>query len=84
MARKIYLSGSTTLLPCLKERLQKEVSALATTGMTVEVHAGDSRQHAAFLGASVLATLGSFQEYVITKKEFSASGFDVLKKWKTY
>jgi len=83
MARKIYLSGSSTLLPCLKERLQKEVATLATTGMTVEVHAGDSRQHAAFLGASVLATLGSFQEYLITKDEFSASGFDVLKKWKT-
>ena len=83
MAKRIYLSGSTTLLPCLQERLQKEVAALATTGIAVEVHAGQSRQHAAFLGAAVLATLGSFQDYLITKEEFGASGFDVLKKWKT-
>jgi len=83
MARKIYLSGATTMLPCLKERLQKEVSTLATTGMTIEVHAGEFRQHAAFMGASVLASLGSFQDYLITKEEFNASGFSVLKKWKT-
>ena len=84
MARKIYLSGSTTLLPHIQERLQKEVSALATSGLTVEVHAGPSRQHAAFLGASVLASLGSFQNYLITREEFNAEGFDILKKWKTF
>ncbi len=80
MAKKIYLSGSTTLLPGLKERLQKEVSQLGTTGLAVEVHVSESQQHAAFVGASVLAMLGSFQSYLITRDEFSSIGFEALRK----
>ena len=83
MARNIYLSGGTTKLPGLKERLQKEVSLLTTSGLTVEVHTAPSQHHAAFLGASVLATLGSFQNYLITREEFGSLGFEALKKWST-
>ena len=83
MAKKIYLSGGTTGLPGLKERLEKEVSQLATTGLAVEVHVSETQQHAAFMGASVLATLGSFQNYLVTREEFSSLGFDALKKWST-
>lgn len=84
MAKKIFLSGGTTQLPGLKERLQKEISSLVTTGLTVEVHDEPSQQHAAFLGASVLATLGSFQNYLVTREEFASLGFEALKKWGTF
>ena len=82
MARKIYLSGASTFLPGFKERLQKELTSLSTTGLTIEVHAAPSQQqHAAFLGASVLATLGSFQNYLVTREEFNSVGFEALHKW---
>ena len=84
MSRKIYLSGGSTVLPGLLERLQKEVSLLSTTGLTIEVHSAPSQQHAAFLGASVLATLGSFQDYLVTREEFNTLGFEALKKWNTF
>lgn len=83
MAKKIFLSGGSTQLPGLKERLQKEVSALATTGLLIEAHISPTQQHAAFLGASVLATLGSFQDYLVTRQEFSSLGFEALRKWST-
>ena len=81
LAKNIYLSGATTLLPGLKERLQMELSALAPQGTTVTVTAGPSRQHAAYLGASVLAHLGSFQKILVTQEEWGAVGIDALNKW---
>lgn len=83
MAKKIYLSGATCQLTGLQERLQIEVSQVATTGLAIQVHTNGNLQHAAFLGASVLATLGSFQNYLVTREEFSSLGFDALKKWST-
>ena len=82
LAKNIYLSGATTLLPGLQERLQKEVATLAGSAITVEVHAGPSRQHAAYLGASVLASLGTFEKVnVVSQEEWSSNGVNAFKKW---
>ena len=81
LLRSIFLSGGTSLLPGLKERLKAELSALAPVGSTVEVHASENRQHAAFLGASVLAGLTSFHQSVITQDEWNSKGADALDKW---
>ena len=80
LLRNIYLSGGTSLLPGLPERLKTELVTLAPTGSTVEVHASENRQHAAFLGAVVLAGLSSFPESVVTQEEWSTKGIDALKK----
>lgn len=81
LSRKIYLSGATTLLPGLANRLQKELSALAPQGASIEVHASDTRHHAAYIGASVLAGLSSFQKMVVTQEEWGSLGLEALKKW---
>ena len=81
LSRKIFLSGASSLIPGLQERLQREVSSLAPQGSNIEVHASETRHHAAFLGASVLASLGSFQSMLVTQEEWSALGLDALKKW---
>ena len=81
LLRNIYLSGGTSLLPGLQERLKAEISTLAPSGNTVEVHASENRQHAAFLGGAVLAGLSSFSETVITQEEWESKGSDALKKW---
>ncbi len=84
VAKSVYLSGGCTLLPGLQERLQKELNVLAGSGLPVEVHAGPSRQHAAFIGASVLSSLGTFSRVnVVTLEEWCESGVDALNKWKT-
>ena len=81
LLRSIYLSGGTSLLPGLQERLKMEISALAPTGTTVEVHASENRQHAAFLGAAILAGLTSFHQSVITQDEWNSKGPEALNKW---
>ena len=81
LLRNIYLSGGTSLLPGLQERLKAEISTLAPAGNTVEVHASENRQHAAFLGAAILAGLSSFHQSVITQEEWNSQGPDALNKW---
>lgn len=81
MLRNIYLSGGTSQLPGLQERLKAEITSLAPSGNTVEVHASENRQHAAFLGAAVLARLSSFSESVVTQDEWNVKGSEALKKW---
>lgn len=81
LLKNIYLSGGTSLLPGLRERLKAEITALAPTGSTVEVHASDNRQHAAFLGAAILARLSSFSQCVITQEEWNSKGPEALNKW---
>ena len=81
LLRSIFLSGGCSLLPGLQERLKAEITALAPAGSTVEVHASENRQHAAFLGAAVLARLTSFSQSVITQEEWNSKGRDALEKW---
>ena len=81
LSKKIYLSGGSSVLPGLKERLQKEISALTPTGVVVEVHINDGCHHAAYCGASVLASLGSFQNCLVNYEEWTTVGTEALKKW---
>ena len=81
LSRKVFLSGGTSLLPGLQERLKQELISLSPQGTNVEVHASETRQHAAYLGASVLSSLSSFQNMLLTQDEWSTLGMDALKKW---
>ena len=81
LLRNVFLSGGTSLLPGLSERLKGELTALAPVGTTVEVHASEHRQHAAYLGASVVSRLTSFEQSVVTLDEWNLKGPEALKKW---
>ena len=81
LLRNIYLSGGTSLLPGLRERLKAELTALAPAGTVVEVHTSEHRQHATYLGASVLSRLTSFHQSVVTQDEWNSKGPEALKKW---
>ena len=56
----IILSGGTTLIPGLAERLQSEVQALAPINARVRVSAPDDRYLAVWMGGSILASLTTF------------------------
>lgn len=81
LSKKIFLSGGSSVIPGLKERLQKELLGLVHAGVAVEVHASESCHHAAYIGASVLASLGSFQNYLVTLDDWTTAGVESLKKW---
>lgn len=80
MSRRIYLSGGTTLMVGFPERLEVELRQLLMPRSEVQVHGSEHRQHAAYLGASVLASLASFEKSLISLEDWSESGLDALKK----
>nr|XP_039272382.1 actin-100-like isoform X2 [Styela clava] len=76
----ILLEGGSTLFPGFPERLQKEVQAFAPAGITVQVEAIPDRRHCAWLGGSVLASTGMFQQYWITKDEYEECGPSIVQR----
>lgn len=83
MCRNIYLSGGGSMSPGLAERLQEEVSELMPSTSHVQVHSGLERQHAAYIGASVVAKLPLFEELCVFKEEWDENGSEALEKWLT-
>ena len=78
----IVLSGGSTLFHGLRDRLQREVSALLTRsskgsvphGMTVMVAAAPDRKHAAWVGGSILSSMPAFRSLWITRDEYDEVG----------
>ena len=79
MTRHIYLAGGTTLLIGLQERLQKELQVL-NPRLDVQVHASENRQHAAFLGSSVLASLNSFSKSLVDAETWATKGLSAMRQ----
>ena len=80
MSRRIYLAGGTTLMVGFPERLEVELRQLLMPRSEVQVHGSEHRQHAAYLGASVLASLASFEKSLISLEDWSENGLNALKK----
>jgi len=74
----ILLSGGTTMLRQLPERIQKEVVALAPPQMKVKVVAPPERKHSVWMGGSVLASLDTFQSLWISQEEYRESGPGII------
>uniref|UniRef100_A0A0N5A0G8 PH domain-containing protein n=1 Tax=Parastrongyloides trichosuri TaxID=131310 RepID=A0A0N5A0G8_PARTI len=64
--KNIYLSGGTSLLPNLAERLENEIMKLVPSTIHIQVHTSPWRYHAAYLGAQVLASSCTFDSNCIS------------------
>lgn len=80
LSSNIVLTGSSTLIPGLAERLSYELNRTPYYGK-VRIHTGSTglagtieRRHGAWIGGSVLSSLGSFQPLWLTAKEFAEHG----------
>lgn len=78
----IVVTGGSTLLYKFNERLNYEINAnypstrnkLIAPGSVVE------RKYAAWIGGSILASLGSFHQLWISKKEYDEHGAGIVEK----
>lgn len=74
----VVLAGGTGLFAGIDERLTRELVNLAPTRMNVHVIAPTDgiyvRNVSAWIGGSILASLSSFQQGMITKKEYEEVG----------
>ena len=70
----IVLSGGSTMYPGIADRMQKEVTALAPTSMRVKIIAPPERKYSVWIGGSILASLSTFQQMWVTKREYDEAG----------
>lgn len=76
----IVLSGGTTMFPGIAERIEKDVTAFAPPTMKVKVIASEERKYAVWIGGSILASLATFPQMVITKEEFDEAGPSIVHR----
>jgi actin len=70
----IVLSGGTTMFPGFPERIEQEITRLAPERMNIKVVASPERKHLAWIGGSILASLATFPQMVITREEYNDAG----------
>ncbi|KAF1750050.1 hypothetical protein GCK72_016595 [Caenorhabditis remanei] len=74
------LSGGTTMYPGIADRMQKEMTALAPSTMKIGINAPPERKYSVWIGGSILASLSTFQQMCISKKEYDESGPSIVHR----
>eukprot|EP00831_Metopus_contortus_P085168 TRINITY_DN983_c0_g1_i12.p2 TRINITY_DN983_c0_g1~~TRINITY_DN983_c0_g1_i12.p2 ORF type:complete len:154 (-),score=39.42 TRINITY_DN983_c0_g1_i12:55-516(-) len=76
----IVLAGGSMMFPGMKERMQKELSALAPEGAKVEVKCTKNCRFSAWIGGSIMSSLSTFKHMWLSKEEYAESGASVVAK----
>ncbi|XP_008062975.1 actin-related protein T1-like [Carlito syrichta] len=77
---EIVLSGGTTLLPGLEERLMKDLEKLASEGTSIKILACPERCFSTWIGASILTSVSSFKQRWIISADFKEFGAAVVHR----
>jgi actin len=64
----------------MDERVQREVSALAPSGVTTRAVAFPDRKYATWLGGSVMGALRTFPSMWVTKNEYDDYGASIVHR----
>lgn len=78
IAHNIVVTGGTSLIPQLTDRLHTELLN-ANPGLKVRLHAlgnANERTNQAWIGGSVLASLGTFHQMWVTRAEYDEAGVE--------
>lgn len=78
--QNIVLSGGTTMLKGLPERLKKEFDTLAPRAVRVKVAAPAERKYSVWIGGSILASLQSFEDMWVTATEWQEIGASIINR----
>ncbi|KAI1384050.1 Actin/actin-like protein [Hypoxylon trugodes] len=78
----IVVTGGTSLLNGFNDRLNNELLAMFP-GMKIKIHAAGlttERRFGAWIGGSILASLGTFHQMWISRKEYEENGAGIVEK----
>ena len=78
----VVVSGGTTAMTGFTERIQSDLTQ-TFTGSMVKCFSGQTgmdKQHAAWIGGSIVASLGAFGNLWITKREYEENGVGIVGK----
>jgi len=76
----IVMSGGTTMFKNVENRLQKEMTNLAPTSMSIKIVAPPERKYSVWIGGSILASLSTFEEMWVSKDEYDESGPSIVHR----
>jgi actin-related protein len=76
----IVMSGGTTMFDKIDRRVQKEVTNLAPSTMTIKIVAPPERKYSVWIGGSILASLSTFEEMWVSKDEYDESGPSIVHR----
>lgn len=79
----VVLTGGTALFASLRDRLEKELLESAPAMVKVKVLAPANaveRRYSAWIGGSILASLGTFQQMWMSKEEYKEHGAGLIHK----
>jgi len=74
------MSGGTTMFTGVADRLQKEITTLAPSSMTIKIVAPPERKYSVWIGGSILASLSTFEDMWVTKDEYDESGPSIVHR----
>merc|ERR1711944_249764 len=77
------LSGGTTMYPGIDDRMQKELTALAPPTMKIKIIAPPERKYSVWIGGSILASLSTFQQMWISKKDSISAPWKMILNLRT-
>ncbi|KAL2210430.1 Actin/actin-like protein [Sarocladium strictum] len=78
----IVVTGSTTLINGFNDRLNNELMMMYP-GLKIKIHSAgltSERRFGAWIGGSILASLGTFHQMWISRKEYEEHGANIVEK----
>jgi len=79
----IILSGYGTMFRGLSERMQKEITSLAPSGISARVIAPPERRSSAWIGGSIVASLSLYKKVATTNNEYKEYGPSAIHRKNT-
>ena len=82
LLNNVVVTGSTSLINGFNDRLNNELTAMHP-GLKIKIHAAgltSERRFGAWIGGSILASLGSFHQMWISRKEYEENGVAIVEK----
>ena len=79
----VVLTGGSSLMPGLRDRLEKELSVVGPQAAKIKVSMPINtleRRFSVWLGGSILSSLGSFQSLWMSKKEYEEYGSAIIHR----
>lgn len=83
LLNNIVSTGGTSLIPGFNDRLHYEISNMYPGAQKVRIHSPGNlyeRKFGPWIGGSILASLGSFHQLWISKKEYDEVGANIVEK----
>lgn len=78
----VVVTGSTSLLNGFNDRLNNELTTMYP-GLKIKIHSAgltSERRFGAWIGGSILASLGTFHQMWISRKEYEENGVGIVEK----